>query len=231
MQITNSYVDTTTYDTSRLDVNNNQGELNQTDFLNLFITQLKNQDPTSPMDDSAMMDQTATFSQVELLTSMEKNIAKMAEGDTETNLQAQMVSSASFIGKLVEFEGNTTYLDGGAAAVSFEADEVPYKTTVTIRDSEGNFVRTFSPSVTDTDMNTFYWNGTDTDGNAMDEGKYTFSVTAIGIDGEQIDVQTYGNGLVTGIKTVDGSLVYEVDGYDVDADAVTSVRDASLGGA
>lgn len=232
MQVgTSTNVDTTTYDKSKLDVDNKKGDLNQTDFLNLFITQLKNQDPTSPMDDSAMMQQTAMFSQVELLTNIDKNTTDMANGNSDTNLQQQMVSSSSFIGKIVEYKGNNTYLTNGAAAVSFKADEVPADTTVTIRDSQGNFVRSFKPDITDTDTNTFYWDGTDADGNAMPDGKYTFNVTAKNADGDDVNVTSYGNGLVTGIKTEDGSLVYEVDGSDVYADDVTSVRDASLGGA
>jgi flagellar basal-body rod modification protein FlgD len=170
------------------------------------------------------------FSQVELLTNIDKNITNMSDGNSDTNLQQQMVSSSSFIGKIVEYKGNNTYLSNGAAAVSFKADEVPANTTVTIRDSKGNYVRSFTPKVTDTDTNTFYWDGTDADGNKMPNGKYTFTVTAKNADGDAVDVTTYGNGLVTGIKTVDGSLVYEVDGSDVYADDVTSVRDASLGG-
>lgn len=232
MQIsTTASVNYSTYDQSEMEVDNDQGELTQTDFLNLFITQLQNQDPTDPMDDSAMMEQTSQFTQVELLTSIEDNISKLVEGDADVNMQQMMASSASYIGKLVEFEGNNTYLSDGVAAVSFEAEEVPYRTTVVIRDSSGEFVRSFSPTVTDTEMNTFYWDGTDADGNAMDEGKYTFSVVATDVDGEDVDVQTYGNGLVTGVKTIDGALLYEVDGSDIPAEDITSIRDATLGGA
>jgi len=232
MQISNgTTVNTSSYDTSKIDYENNKGELDQADFMNLFITQLRNQDPTNPMDDSAMMEQTATFSQVELLSSIEENISTLANGSESVNSQQLMMSASGYIGKLVEFKGNNTYLTGGAAAVSFECDEAPFKTTVSIKDASGTIIRSFSPRVSDTDMNTFYWDGTDADGNRMPNGKYTFSVTSVGTDGEEIDVQTYGNGLVTGVKTVDNELIYEVDGSDIPAENVTSVRDASLGGA
>jgi flagellar basal-body rod modification protein FlgD len=232
MQISNSTaVNTTTYNSDKIDYDNNQGELSQTDFLNLFVTQLQNQDPTDPMDDSAMMEQTATFTQVELLTSIEENIETIAKGSSAVNAQELMMSASGYIGKLVEFEGNNTYLSDGAAAVSFETEEVPFKTIVSIKDADGKIIRTFQPSVTDTDMQTFYWNGTDQDGNTVQNGKYSFSVIAYDTEGAEIDVQTYGNGLVTGVKTVDGSLVYEVDGSDIPAEDITSVRDATLGGA
>jgi len=232
MQISsNTVVNTDVYDKSKLEVENKQGSLDQTDFLNLFITQLKNQDPTAPMDDTAMMQQTSQFSQVELLTSIEKNIASMSEGNSQLNTQQYMMSASGYIGKLVEYEGNNTYMTDGIAAVSFKADQVPMNTTVVIKDAKGEFVRSFTPTVTDTETNTFYWDGTDADGNTMPNGKYKFSVVATGLDGEDIDVTTYGNGLVTGVKTLDGAVVYEVDGSDVPAEKVTSVRDASLGGA
>lgn len=232
MQISNSTaVNTTTYSTDKVEYDNKHGEMNQTDFLNLFITQLQNQDPTDPMDDSAMMEQTATFTQVELLTSIEDNIATIANGASDVNSQQLMMSASGYIGKLVEFEGNNTYLSKGAAAVSFKPEEVPFKTIVSIKDSSGQVIRTFQPSVKDTDMQTFYWNGTDMDGNMVEDGKYYFSVLSYDTEGAEIDVQTYGNGLVTGVKNVDGSLVYEVDGSDIPAEDITSVRDASLGGA
>lgn len=233
MQISNTgTVDYTTYtDNKDIEYDEGHGQMDQMDFLNLFVTQLKNQDPTSPMDDSAMMEQTSQFTQIELMQSMEGSLKSIAEGNSNSSLQQQMMSASSYIGKLVEFEGNNTYLSNGAAAVSFKPEQVPFKTTVVVKDASGDFVTSFTPPVKDTDMNTFYWNGTDADGNAMPNGKYTFSVVATGTEGQEIDVQTYGNGLVTGVKTEDGALVYEVDGSDIPADKVTSVRDASLGGA
>ncbi len=154
----------------------------------------------------------------------------MASGSEATNAQQYMMSASGYIGKLVEYEGNNTYMNDGAAAVSFKTDEVPFKTTVVIKDGAGNHIRDFKPNVSDTDMNTFFWDGTDSDGNPVKEGKYQFSVIAQGIDGAEINVTTYGNGLVTGVKTINNTVVYEVDGSDVPADKVTSVRDATLGG-
>lgn len=232
MQISSTAVNYSTYDKSQLDVENNQGELSKEDFMSLFITQLKNQDPTSPMDNNAMMDQTATFTQVELMTNMEKHLEQIAGGSDSANQQAQMASAASFIGKYVEYEGGETYLSEGAAQVSFQAEQVPYKTTVVIKDEDGNFVRNFSPKVNGTDKVTIYWDGTNADGKQVPDGKYSFSVVATDTDGEKIDVTKYGSGIVTGVKTADNGLVYEVNGSDIKADKVFTVRDlAALGGA
>lgn len=49
-------------------------ELGSDAFLNLMITQLQHQDPTSPMADSEFIAQLATFTQVEKLTAIADGI-------------------------------------------------------------------------------------------------------------------------------------------------------------
>lgn len=48
-------------------------------FLTLLVTQLKNQDPTNPVDNSQMIAQLATFSQLEQLTTIATNVASINE--------------------------------------------------------------------------------------------------------------------------------------------------------
>lgn len=51
-------------------------ELGKNDFLNLLITQLKNQDPLNPMKDTEFIAQLATFSTVEQMGNMNKTIER-----------------------------------------------------------------------------------------------------------------------------------------------------------
>jgi len=46
-------------------------------FLSLLVTQLKNQDPTAPMDDTAFVAQLATFSSLEKLTTIDTSLSSM----------------------------------------------------------------------------------------------------------------------------------------------------------
>ncbi|MGE4317460.1 MAG: flagellar hook assembly protein FlgD [Deferribacterales bacterium] len=229
MLVSSTSVDTSTYDKSKLDVDNNHGTMTQEDFLALFITQLQNQDPTEPLDTSDMMDQTATFTQIETMTTMSENIEDMVNSMDDMSSSMQMSSATSVIGMVMEYEGNTTTLTEGGAALEFEVASVPEKCTVVIRDEKGNFINSFSPAVNDTGKQYIIWDGTDADGNAMDTGPYKFTVTAYDANGEKIDVTEYGNGQVTGVTVEDGGIVYEVDGeFEVAAEDVISVRDASL---
>lgn len=228
MLVSNTKPDTSTYDTSKLTVDNNHGQLTQTDFLNLFIKQMQSQDPTNPMDSSEMMQQTSTFTQVQAMTDMSQNIQNMVDAVTKSSSASQMASAANFIGKIMEYSGNDTTLTDNGAMISFQTAAVPSKTTVTIRDSNGNFIRSLSPQTTDTGKQYLVWDGTDANGNKVANGKYSFNVTAADSTGASVDVTTYSNGQVTGVSTENGSLVYEVDGkYDVSPDKVVSVRDSS----
>jgi flagellar basal-body rod modification protein FlgD len=67
-------------------------------FLKLLVAQLKNQDPTSPMDQKDMMAQMAQFSSVEQLSNMAKTMESM-------QLTTSFANSVSLMGKTVSYIG------------------------------------------------------------------------------------------------------------------------------
>jgi len=77
-------------------------ELGKDDFLKLLITQLQNQDPTSPMENNEFIAQMAQFSSLEQMTNMSTSFSKMA-----SFISSQ--EAASTLGKTVELNvGDTT---------------------------------------------------------------------------------------------------------------------------
>ena len=77
-------------------------ELGKDDFLKLLITQLQNQDPTSPMENNEFIAQMAQFSSLEQMTNMSTSFTKMAAFITSQE-------AASTLGKTVELNvGDTT---------------------------------------------------------------------------------------------------------------------------
>lgn len=72
----------------------------QMDYMRLLVTQLQNQNPLEPMDNSEMAAQLAQFSQLAQLESMNSNFAEVLD-TTRRNY------AASLIGKEVSFVGET----------------------------------------------------------------------------------------------------------------------------
>jgi flagellar basal-body rod modification protein FlgD len=65
-----------------------QNTLGQDAFLKLLVAQLQNQDPTSPTDNSAFIAQLATFSSLEQLTQISKQVSSITTLLTQTPTSA-----------------------------------------------------------------------------------------------------------------------------------------------
>ncbi|MCM3717155.1 flagellar hook assembly protein FlgD [Fictibacillus phosphorivorans] len=77
--------------------------LGKDDFLKILITQLQNQDPTSPMQDREFIAQMASFSSLEQMTNMNKTMQQFLTFQTEASLLQQ----SQMIGKQVTYETET----------------------------------------------------------------------------------------------------------------------------
>ena len=75
--------------------------LNYESFLKLLVAQMKNQDPTEPMDATQQMAQLATFSQVEQTIKTNKNLESMLQ---RTSLQ----EANSVMGRTVTSDDGAT---------------------------------------------------------------------------------------------------------------------------
>lgn len=80
-------------------------ELGKDDFLKLLITQLSNQDPTNPMEDTEFISQMAQFSSLEQMTNMSTSFSKMAAFINSSE-------AASTLGKTVELNVGDTVTTG-----------------------------------------------------------------------------------------------------------------------
>jgi flagellar basal-body rod modification protein FlgD len=69
-------------------------QLTENDFLSLLTAQLKNQDPTSPMDNAQMAAQLAQFSTVSGISEMNTTLSSMAsQMGTQTDLLKSIAAS------------------------------------------------------------------------------------------------------------------------------------------
>lgn len=86
-------------------------ELGKDDFLKLLITQLQNQDPTSPMENTEFIAQMAQFSSLEQMTNMSNEFTKLAN-------MLNSGEAVSMLGKSVELNNGDSSMTGVVEAVT-----------------------------------------------------------------------------------------------------------------
>lgn len=95
---------------------NDNSALGKDAFLQILITQLQNQDPTSPMDDKEFIAQMAQFSSLEQM----QNMTTAMENLLASQEQTQLMSYTNFVGKEVKWHEITEELDDKGNPVTAE---------------------------------------------------------------------------------------------------------------
>lgn len=146
------------------------GDLGQEDFLNLMITQLRNQDPFKPLESGEFLGQLAQFGTVSGLAEL-----KTAFGELSTSLVSnQALQAASLVGRTALVEGNTAKLAGGATLDgAVELPEAATAVRIEIRDSSGEIVRELSFGAQSPGLVRFEWDGLNQQGEPAGAGRYT----------------------------------------------------------
>lgn len=142
-------------------------------FLTLLTTQLKNQDPLSPMENAELTSQLAQISTVNGVEKLNATLQTLLSGMTET----QAMQAASLVNRGVLVPGSTMALgeQGGVGGLELatSADEV----VVTIKDSNGLVMRMLNLGAQEAGVHPFVWDGKTDSGEAAALGNYSYSVS------------------------------------------------------
>ncbi len=112
-------------------------------------------------------------------------------------------AAASYLGRTIEADGNTTHLAAGAAHWTYEVEGAANAIVLTITDANGRLVRTVGGDTT-LGERSFVWDGNDNAGNAAPEGVYRLTVTARSAEGVELPTRIGVVGRVDGVETADG---------------------------
>jgi len=204
--MTSSAINAATATGASTNTTTKKGALDQADFLKLFVTQLKFQDPLEPLDNYQMASQMAQFSMVESLNSMTASIKSLENSQGEVN----KLQAAALVGKKVEVKGSALSLSQGTASEgSYQLDK-PGKVTIKILDEKGSLVRVIESQVTDTQKHQFLWDGKNDQGTALPNGQYRFQVSAVDAQGAAIGVNTTMVGKVDGVTLDQGKAYLQI---------------------
>lgn len=192
-------IDPTT-NTSKAISNSSDEILGKNDFLHLLIAQLQNQDPLNPTESTEFTAQLAQFSALEQLNNINDNLENMEL------FQASMTNSqaVSYIGKQITARGNSVQLtQDQLVACKFDLEAHAEIAVISIYDSAGGFLNMLETGPLNAGRQTVDWDGTDSNGNRLPDGIYSFEVQAADADNQGVDVTALISAMVTGVSFKD----------------------------
>ncbi|MGE5202186.1 MAG: flagellar hook assembly protein FlgD [Acidobacteriota bacterium] len=191
-------------------------------FLTLLTTQLKNQDPLSPLDTNQFTQQLVSFSQVEQAIDTNKNL------QTLISLQnsSQTVSALPLVGRTIEYADSAAPLANGQASFSYTLPSNAAAAALTVVDANGKTV--FSqPATAAAGRHAFTWNGTTSAGTTAPDGVYALKVLAADAAGTSIPATVTALGRVDGVSVVNNVATFDVGGVKVPMSELLTIQPAS----
>ena len=156
--------------------------LSQSAFMQLLLTEMQNQDPTSPMDSTKILTQTSQLATLQSADKTNKTLTALSQ-----SLQnAQQFSMISSIGKLATLKGgNAITADGKGSSQNFSLyfPTAVKHGTINITNDAGDVVDTIALSSTPAGVSSFLWNGKDKSGAAVPAGTYNIKASYTNTNG------------------------------------------------
>jgi len=217
---TNSGVSSTSSSSSSSSLTTSSASDLQSSFLTLLVAQLKNQDPTNPLENNELTSQLAQISTLNGIEKLNTTLGSIS-GQIDNN---QSVQASTLIGHGVMIPG-TTVLAGNSTTTPFgvELEQAADKVTATITNKDGTVVQTIELGGLQAGVHTFSWDGKLSDGTAATDGSYKVSIAASSgttqlvaqplqyalvqavtrtSDGSTLDLGTYGNTTLDEVRQI-----------------------------
>lgn len=216
--------DPTTTAATTQNLANTASTLGKDQFLQLLVAQLKNQDPTSPMDGTQFAAQLAQFSTVEQLVDVNTKLDAQSSAAAQSQIAQQASFANGLIGRDVILNGATTAiasdgsgrinvdLSGAAKTVHVDVLGPDGKTIVGSEDISGVASGTQTVPISLT---------------GVAPGTYTYKVTAVDASGKSLTATGNTIGTVQGMVFQNGQVMVRVNGNLVAVTDITEVAAAA----
>ena len=190
------------------------------DFMKLMLAQLKNQDPMNPMDNTAFVAQTAQFTSLEQLQSINKTLQGLASQPGNGGV----ATASALLGKTVTVNGSPLVLDGSKpTTLAYSLSRPASAVVVRVQDAAGNVVRTITAGQQGQGLHQLSFDGLAEDGRKLSAGTYTYQVGAADSAGNLIPGVYTGVGSVTGVSMQGGMLMVQVGNQILPLSSVVGV--------
>lgn len=198
-------------------------ELGKDAFMSLLLTQMKNQDPTTPLKSHEMAAQLAQFTSLEKLTNIDKGI----DGLTKSQQPSHNFEALTLIGKMVTTDSSKViHAKDQSHDIKFQLPKDAQEVQLAIKDAEGNVVRTLTVNNLKAGKNEVAWNGQMEDGTPARAGNYTVGFQAKGSNGNKIAVASKIEGKITGVNFTASGPQMLVGKQTVDMSDIQTISEA-----
>ncbi|WP_339884592.1 flagellar hook assembly protein FlgD [Vreelandella maris] len=176
-------------------------------FMTLLITQLENQDPLNPMENSEMTSQLAQINTVSGIEELNSTL----EGITSQMDANQALQASGLIGKGVMVSGKDVLVEQGddgkpyTTPFGIELAEPAANVKATIVGEGGQVVKILDLEALDAGVQSFQWDGLNEQKEAVASGKYTVQLEATDAEGEKIESTALQYAVVNSVTPNDSS--------------------------
>ena len=192
------------------------------DFLTLLVAQLQHQDPLNPAESTEFTAQLAQFSSLEQL----QNIEATLNGFEVYQSTLNNIQSSGFIGKSVTATGSMFGVNGGNPdPIRFDLVNDADSVYIQVYDDFGGFVTDIQAGARQAGEQQVAWDGQDSNGVAVADGAYTFTVMAMNSDGAVVSSNSYTTGIVTGVDYKTGATNLLINDREVPISSVIRIEE------
>jgi flagellar basal-body rod modification protein FlgD len=192
------------------------------DFLTLLVAQLQHQDPLNPAESTEFTAQLAQFSSLEQLQNIESTLSGFEVYQSTLN----NIQSSGFIGKTVTATGSMFGVNGGNPdPIRFDMVNDADSVYIQIYDNFGGFVTDIQAGARQAGEQQMAWDGRDSNGAAVADGPYTFTVMAMNADGAIVNSNSYTTGIVTGVDYKTGATNLLINDREVPISSVVRIEE------
>ncbi len=187
------------------------------DFLSLLMTQLQNQDPTSPLDTNEFTSELVQFSSVEQQINTNSSLTQLIQ----LTQAGEVMQGSATTGKQVTVSSDHVPLQNGKGTIQFTAPAAE-PVDIAIYSDSGTKLRD-TMLMASKGTNTWTWDGTDSSGHSLPDGSYKVAVTGANADGTT-SALTFGViGTATGVQSQSNGIQLQMGALSVDFSKVQSV--------
>jgi flagellar basal-body rod modification protein FlgD len=190
---------------------------NFTDFLKMLMTQLQNQDPTSPMDTNAFTTELVQFSSVEQQINTNTSLTSLIQ----LTQAGEVMQGSNMTGKQVTVTSDHLALQNGKGTIQFNTASAQPVAIAIYNDSGTKLQDATLTSVKGT--NTWTWNGSNASGATLPDGAYKVAVAAADSSGTVTALPFSVVGTATGVQSLSSGMQLQMGALSVDFSKVQSV--------